>query len=57
MNCLMTILRRWRLAWGGALLLASAGVGAQHLPGLPGGGGLPGGVPTAPSLPSGPSLP
>ena len=55
----MTILRRWRLAWGGALLLVSASAGAQILPGgLPGGGG---GLPTgtgrpAPSMP-GPSLP
>lgn len=48
MNRLMTILRRWRLIWSGALLLVSAGAGAQ-LPGLPGGGGGPG----LPSLPSG----
>jgi hypothetical protein len=38
---LMTILTRWRLAWGGALLLASASAGAQLVPGLPGGGTLP----------------
>jgi hypothetical protein len=44
----MTILRRWRLAWGGALLLVSAGAGAQL---------LPGGGPSIPSVPSGPSLP
>jgi hypothetical protein len=44
----MTILRRWRLAWGSALLLVSASAGAQLLPGLSGGG---------PSLPSTPSLP
>lgn len=48
MNRLMTILRRWRLTWSGALLLVSASAGAQ-LPGLPGGGGGPG----LPSLPSG----
>jgi hypothetical protein len=44
----MTILRRWRLALGGALLLVSAGAGAQL---------LPGGGPSIPSVPSGPSLP
>lgn len=44
----MTILRRWRLAWGGALLLVSASAGAQLLPGLGGGG---------PSLPSTSNLP
>jgi hypothetical protein len=42
----MTILRRWRLALAGALLLVSADAGAQL---LPGGRPLP--------LPSGPSLP
>lgn len=46
---LMTILRRWRLAWGGALLLLSAGASAQLLP-----GGRPS-LPTTP-LPS-PNLP
>ena len=41
----MTILRRWRLAWAGALLLLSAGAAAQIVPGgLPGGSGLPGGT-------------
>lgn len=44
----MTILRRWRLAWGGVLLLVSASAGAQLVPGLGGGG---------PSLPSTPNLP
>ncbi len=48
----MTILRRWRLAWSSALLLVSASAGAQLVPGLPGGGG-----PGSPSVPSGPSLP
>jgi hypothetical protein len=47
MNRPMTILRHWRLALGGALLLVSAGAGAQRLPGLPGGTG-----PNMPSLPS-----
>jgi hypothetical protein len=41
----MTILRRWRFAWGGALLLVSAGAGAQLVPPLPSGPSLPtGGV-------------
>jgi hypothetical protein len=43
----MTILRRWRLALGGALLLISAGASAQLLPG----GGRPLPLPTGPSLP------
>ena len=42
---LMTILRRWRLALGGALLLVSAGASAQLLP-----GGRPS-LPTSPGLP------
>lgn len=43
---LMTILRRWRLALTGMLLLVSAGAGAQLLPGLPGNSGPP--VPNLP---------
>ena len=43
----MTILRRWRLALGGALLLISAGASAQLLPG----GGRPLPLPTGPGLP------
>jgi hypothetical protein len=46
MHPLMTILGRWRLAWGTALLLVSASGAAQRGPGLPGGG------PAMPSFPS-----
>ena len=48
----MTILRSWRLALGGALLLVSAGAGAQLVGGLPGGAtGGTGGI-GSPSVPS-----
>ncbi|HYD12281.1 MAG TPA: S8 family serine peptidase [Allosphingosinicella sp.] len=57
MILLMTILRRWRLAWSGALLLGAASAGAQLVPGLPGGSGGTGGVgrPSVPSLPTAPT--
>lgn len=41
---LMTILRRWRLALGGALLLVAVGAGAQRMPGVR--PSLPAAVPT-----------